>query len=367
MHSVGMLDIYRCMWRFILVLTSVAFIKFSNGDINSPVTTKVRCETTKGPLTIDVHRDWAPLGADRFVTLVKDTFYTDIAFFRCVKRFLTQFGISEREEMKHWHNDAIKDDVNLHLGIQKNFVSFAGGGPDTRSTQIFIAFEYLDFLGISPWETPFGVVVEGQSTLDNLYKEYGDIPPFGKGPDQQKIHNRGNKYVRDEFPKTDFLLSCKVIEEISSMVYVHPKDENSKKMDENSVEKSEEISEENNEGNSEENEEEEEHEDLRARGGEAKALSDEEGGNKISRGPDELDKLSVFEKKSRARKSGNSLREQLVKSQELKLAYEQKKYEEDGKKIWKAVYAVGFLVSLLGVMYLLHRGRANAAANGKRS
>ena len=152
------------------------------------------------------------------------------------------------------------------------------------------------------------------------------------------------------------------------MVYVHPKDENSKKNEENSVEKSEEISEENNEGNSEENEEEEEeHEDLRAREGDAKALSDEEGGNKISRGPDELDKLSVFEKKSRARKSGNSLREQLVKSQELKLAYEQKKYEEDGKKIWKAVYAVGFLVSLLGVMYLLHRGRANAAANGKRS
>jgi cyclophilin family peptidyl-prolyl cis-trans isomerase len=116
----------------------------------------VDCETSKGPLRIEVHRDWAPLGADRFVELVQDDFFTDIAFFRCVKRFLTQFGISDNPDKKHWHNKNIPDDPNLNLGIQKNYVSFAGGGPNTRSTQIFIAFEYLDFLGKEPWETPFG-------------------------------------------------------------------------------------------------------------------------------------------------------------------------------------------------------------------
>mmetsp|Transcript_12235 Transcript_12235/g.16784 ORF Transcript_12235/g.16784 Transcript_12235/m.16784 type:complete len:258 (-) Transcript_12235:1900-2673(-) len=171
----------------------------------------VHCETTKGPLTIEVHKDWSPLGAERFLDLVQDNFFTDIAFFRCVERFLTQFGISENPEKKHWHNENIPDDPNLHLGIRKNVVSFAGGGANTRSTQLFIAFEDLDFLGKEPWETPFAMVIEGESTLKYLYKGYGDIPPFGRGPDQQKIHNQGNAYIRRNFPKIDFINSCELV------------------------------------------------------------------------------------------------------------------------------------------------------------
>ena len=56
-----------------------------------------------------------------------------------------------------------------------------------------------------------GEVIEGQSTLDGLYKGYGDIPPFGKGVDQQQIHVQGNKYVRNNFPLTDFIYSCKMV------------------------------------------------------------------------------------------------------------------------------------------------------------
>mmetsp|Transcript_11038 Transcript_11038/g.18522 ORF Transcript_11038/g.18522 Transcript_11038/m.18522 type:complete len:258 (+) Transcript_11038:42-815(+) len=175
------------------------------------VNQRVQCETTKGSLIIEIYRDWAPLGADRFLELVKDGFYTDIAFFRCVKGFLTQFGISDKPAKKHWHRANIPDDPNLHKGIKKNYVSYAGGGPNTRSTQIFFAFKDLDFLGKEPWETPFGEIVEGQDTLDKLYKGYGDIPPFGNGPDQQEIHIQGNDYIRNLFPKTDFIKSCQVL------------------------------------------------------------------------------------------------------------------------------------------------------------
>lgn len=44
-----------------------------------------------------------------------------------------------------------------------------------------------------------------------LYKGYGDIPPFGRGPDQQKIHNQGNAYIRRNFPKTDFIQKCELV------------------------------------------------------------------------------------------------------------------------------------------------------------
>lgn len=135
-----------------LLLINSAELKASNLPL-------VECETSKGPLLIEVHRDWAPLGADRFLTLVRVGYFTDIAFFRSVEGFLTQFGISDRPEMKHWQPASFPDDPNLHLGIKKNYLSFAGGGPNTRSTQLFIAFEDIDFLGNEPWETPFGTVV----------------------------------------------------------------------------------------------------------------------------------------------------------------------------------------------------------------
>lgn len=86
----------------------------------------------------------------------------------------------------------MKDDPNLHMGIQKHFVSYAGGGPNTRSTQLFIAHAYLDFLGKEPWETPFGVIKEGGEVVEAFYNGYGEMVPFNKkGIDQQKIQNQG--------------------------------------------------------------------------------------------------------------------------------------------------------------------------------
>mmetsp|Transcript_20089 Transcript_20089/g.19387 ORF Transcript_20089/g.19387 Transcript_20089/m.19387 type:complete len:385 (+) Transcript_20089:170-1324(+) len=372
--------------RIILLIGSnIPIILSNNGVFNDAVTSKVVCDTTKGSITIEVHRGWAPLGADRFIDLVKDGFFTDIAFFRCVERFLTQFGISDKENMKHWHNNEIKDDVNLHKGIQKNFVSFAGGGPNTRSTQLFIAFEYLDFLGKEPWETPFGVVVDGQATLDSLYKGYGDIPPFGKGVDQQKIHNRGNAYVRQDFPKTDFLTSCKVVEEISSMKFDHSADEaieEKRKKEEKKKEEElggerdlrndDEISEGKREAEEQEKEEEEEkavaeEEAMEAEEEETEAFLEEEEANDrgkvlnhVPRGPDELNKLAAFENKARLRKGKafNNLRDQLKKSQNIVL-------DKNSNDTRVAFFAVGILSFFCGILFYLHRQRGNKTTNGK--
>ncbi len=38
----------------------------------------VQCETTKGSFTIEIFPDWAPLGAERFLALVQDEFFTNI-------------------------------------------------------------------------------------------------------------------------------------------------------------------------------------------------------------------------------------------------------------------------------------------------
>lgn len=193
----------------------VQLIRFCEGQWgNAPVTNRVLCHTDAGDMTIEVHRDWAPLGADHFIELIGASFFTDIAMYRSVPNFLTQFGISDRPEMKSYHGIQIKDDTNYHIPITKGFVSYAGSGPDSRSTQLFISYGDLsNHLGKSPWETPFARLVGEQSmaTLDNIYKGYGDIPPFGNGPDQQQIHRRGNAYVRDNFPMVTFIKSCRLI------------------------------------------------------------------------------------------------------------------------------------------------------------
>src|SRR6201988_5032547 len=60
----------------------------------APPTYKVTFDTSKGPFVVEVHRDWAPNGADRFYNLVKNGFYNNTRFFRVISGFMVQFGIN---------------------------------------------------------------------------------------------------------------------------------------------------------------------------------------------------------------------------------------------------------------------------------
>jgi cyclophilin family peptidyl-prolyl cis-trans isomerase len=170
--------------------------------------TFVSCMTTKGPFTMEVHPEWAPNAAERFLKLVDAGFYTDIALFRSIRSFLVQFGISDKPEQKKWHTQQIPDDPNLHIPFRRGMVSFAAHRPNARTTQLFIAYSDLPFLGQDPWETPFAVLIDGFDTLDSLTTSYGDGPPFGQGPDQLLIHKFGNKYLAESYPDLDYIHWC---------------------------------------------------------------------------------------------------------------------------------------------------------------
>ena len=71
----------------------------------APATYKARFDTSKGVLVIEVRRDWAPNGADRFYNLVKNGFYDDTRFFRVVGGFMVQFGINGDPKISaQWRN-----------------------------------------------------------------------------------------------------------------------------------------------------------------------------------------------------------------------------------------------------------------------
>jgi len=176
----------------------------------APDVFKVDFDTSKGPVVVEVHRDWAPIGVDHFYTLVKLGFYDGDRFFRYVRGFIVQFGISgDPQANRTWANASIPDDPVTHHNVRGTLV-YATAGPNTRSTQLFINLRdntrSLDPQGFAP----FGTVVTGMDVVDSLYSGYGEMPPQGEGPDPQKIETQGNEYLANHFPRLDYIKKATV-------------------------------------------------------------------------------------------------------------------------------------------------------------
>jgi cyclophilin family peptidyl-prolyl cis-trans isomerase len=180
-------------------------------DEKAPDIYNARFDTSKGAFTIEVHREWAPLGADRFYSLVKNGFFDDARFFRVVSDFMVQFGINGNPAVQApWREATFKDDP-VKQSNKKGYVTFAKtGAPNSRSTQVFVNFEDnggLDGQGFSP----FGRVVDGMNVVQKLYSDYGDAAPRGKGPDQGRIQAEGNAYLTKDFPKLDYIKTATIV------------------------------------------------------------------------------------------------------------------------------------------------------------
>ena len=176
----------------------------------APAVFKVGFATTKGDFVVEVHRDWAPHGADRFYNLIKLGYFDDTSFFRDVAGFMVQFGLNGSPEVNaKWHAANIPDDPAAGQSNKRGFITFATAGPNTRTTQVFINFgdnESLDGMGF----TPFGKVASGMEVVDSLYSGYGDGAPQGMGPAQDRIQNEGNAYLKRDFPKLDYLKTARL-------------------------------------------------------------------------------------------------------------------------------------------------------------
>ena len=175
----------------------------------APATYKVKFDTSKGSFVVEVHRDWAPNGADRFYNLVKTGFYNDAHFFRVISGFMVQFGINGNPQIsKVWRDANIKDDP-VKASNKRGMITFATAGPDTRTTQVFINFgdnAGLDDQGFAP----FGQVISGMEVVDALYAEYGEGAPQGGGPDQGIVQSQGNAYLKKDFPKLDYIKTATI-------------------------------------------------------------------------------------------------------------------------------------------------------------
>ena len=178
----------------------------------APDSYKVKFETTAGDFVIEVKRDQAPIGADRFYNLVKIGFYDDTAFFRAIKGFMVQFGLHGQPAVnKVWRGAQIDDDP-VKGSNKRGMLTFAKQNrPNTRTTQVFINFsnnKNLDGMGFAP----FGTVVEGMDVVDKIHTGYGEGAPQGRGPSQGRIQSEGNAYLKKDFPELDFIKKASIME-----------------------------------------------------------------------------------------------------------------------------------------------------------
>lgn len=181
------------------------------GNETAPAVYKVRFETTKGDVLLEIHRDWAPNGADRFYNLVKGGYFTDVAIFRVIKGFMAQFGIhGDPSVSARWREERIPDDPTGKQSNLRGTITFATSGPNSRTTQLFINYKdnvNLDQMGF----TPIGKVVTGMEIVDAWNGEYGEGAPRGRGPDQGRAQSQGNAYFKAEFPNLDYIKRAEVL------------------------------------------------------------------------------------------------------------------------------------------------------------
>jgi homoserine O-acetyltransferase len=170
----------------------------------------VRLETSKGPIVIEVHREWAPLGAARFHELVRGHYYDDSRFFRVVAGRWAQFGINGDPRVSaRWRHRTVKDDPP-RVSNTRGTVAFAFAVPDGRTTQVFISladYTALDAQGFAP----FGRVTSGMEVADALESAYGETAGGGiRAGHQDPLFTGGNAYLDREFPRLDRILRAAV-------------------------------------------------------------------------------------------------------------------------------------------------------------
>jgi cyclophilin family peptidyl-prolyl cis-trans isomerase len=178
----------------------------------APEAYRVRLETTKGNITLEVTRALAPRGADRFYHLVEVGFYNDSRFYRVITGRFAQFGIAGDPAIaKIWQNERFPDD-SVKASNTRGTFAYAMTGPDARTTQIYINTgdqSRQDAMGFAP----FGKVVEGMDVVDKLYAGYAEQSGGGmRAGHQGKLFEEGNAYLDREFPLLDKLVRAEIVE-----------------------------------------------------------------------------------------------------------------------------------------------------------
>ncbi len=170
---------------------------------------QVEFQCSNGTFIVEVHPEWAPIGAEQFRKVIEAGIYNEARFFRVVPGFVVQWGIpGDPEKAAEWEKRTIQDEAVTTSNVRGTITYAKSGAPNSRTSQVFINFgdnSNLDGMGFSP----FGKVVKGMEVVDAIHSESREKP------DQGEITNRGNAYLKEYFPKLDYIKEAKILGDVA--------------------------------------------------------------------------------------------------------------------------------------------------------
>jgi peptidyl-prolyl cis-trans isomerase A (cyclophilin A) len=181
--------------------------------MRAPATVTADVETTRGTITIELVREWAPAGVDRFYNLARAGYYDDSRFYRVIYGYIAQFGIAGDPRVASvWGRRKIPADPVREHNV-RGTLSYAQFKPTDRTTNVFINLRdnpELDTLKFAP----FARVVQGMDVVDSLYAFYGEFPaaeaPLGN---PKRLYGESNKYLDEKFPLLDKIVKITIRQE----------------------------------------------------------------------------------------------------------------------------------------------------------
>uniref|UniRef100_A0A7S1FCA2 PPIase cyclophilin-type domain-containing protein n=1 Tax=Noctiluca scintillans TaxID=2966 RepID=A0A7S1FCA2_NOCSC len=180
-------------------------------ELTGPGVITAKLDTTKGIIEMRIVPRWSPVAVRRFLQLIDDGFFREIAIYRAINRGLLQFGVIQEHDPRASQYQVISDDPLMGVPYEEGSVSFAASGPGTRKhTLCLFLGDFRDQLGTKQPETVIGKVSPAFfDTMHSLFTGYGDIPQCGgSGPDPSRLSAEGNDYIFQEFPNCDFIMGA---------------------------------------------------------------------------------------------------------------------------------------------------------------
>lgn len=163
---------------------------------------RVKLETSKGEIVIELFENEAPQATANFISLVKSGFYNGVVFHRVLPQFMAQGG-DPKGDGTGGPGYSIKCEC-YQPNMRHHFrgsLSMAHAGRDTGGSQFFLTFVPTPHLDGK--HTVFGRVVEGLEVLGDLQKRNPDAAG-GVAPDKiikaEVLRDRGHAYSFDKLP-----------------------------------------------------------------------------------------------------------------------------------------------------------------------
>ena len=151
---------------------------------------KVRMETTKGVVFIELYPDKAPKTVENFLRYVNEGKYDGTIFHRVIKRFMNQGGGFTPDFKKVETFAPIKNEADNGLKNKRGTIAMARtGDPHSATNQFFVNTvdnAFLDHTSKTPrgWGyCVFATVVDGMDVMDRIAK----VPTGANGPFQQDV------------------------------------------------------------------------------------------------------------------------------------------------------------------------------------